>query len=199
MSLIGLDFDNTLVCYDNLFYEIAVRKNLIPKKIKKTKNSVRDYLKSLDKENIFTLLQGEVYGYEIKNAKIQPDLISVLKCLKDAGHKLFIVSHKTKLPISGYPYNFHDAAKNWLENNQFFCEDDPLIDIQDVYFEISFEKKIKRIKNLGCTHFIDDLPVVLEKLSGNIIKLLYDKNNEHCVEDSSIISFSRWPLLLDIL
>ena len=26
MSFIGLDFDNTLVCYDSLFYEIAVGK-----------------------------------------------------------------------------------------------------------------------------------------------------------------------------
>ena len=54
MSFIGLDFDNTLVCYDNLFYEIAVRKNLIPKEIEKTKNAVRNYLKLSDKENIFT-------------------------------------------------------------------------------------------------------------------------------------------------
>ena len=31
MNYIGLDFDNTLVCYDKLFYEIASKKNLVNK------------------------------------------------------------------------------------------------------------------------------------------------------------------------
>ena len=43
--IVGIDFDNTIVCYDSLFYNIALEKGLIPSNISKSKNSVRDYLR----------------------------------------------------------------------------------------------------------------------------------------------------------
>ena len=32
MKTIGLDFDNTLVIYDELFYKLAIERDLIPKR-----------------------------------------------------------------------------------------------------------------------------------------------------------------------
>ena len=62
MIKLGLDFDNTLIDYDEVFYKIACQKDLIPKSIDRNKASVRKFLVSENKEKEFTLLQGEVYG-----------------------------------------------------------------------------------------------------------------------------------------
>ena len=37
MTLIGLDFDNTLVTYDNIFFDTALRKGLIHEKVQANK------------------------------------------------------------------------------------------------------------------------------------------------------------------
>ena len=67
MKIIGLDFDNTLTNYDNLFYETAKDLNLIPDIIKASKVAIRDYLVSINKEQDFTFLQMAV----IINRKLQ--------------------------------------------------------------------------------------------------------------------------------
>ena len=64
MTLIGLDFDNTLVCYDKLFHKTALERGLIDKSIPRNKIAIRDYLRSKDKDEEFTLLQGEIYGLD---------------------------------------------------------------------------------------------------------------------------------------
>ena len=33
--IIGIDFDNTIIKYDELFHKISIEKNLIPKKLNK--------------------------------------------------------------------------------------------------------------------------------------------------------------------
>ena len=65
MTLLGLDFDNTLVRYDKLFHRLALEKGLIEHTIKKDKKAIRDYLREKGQDNEFTLLQGEVYGGRI--------------------------------------------------------------------------------------------------------------------------------------
>ena len=35
--LIGVDFDNTIVCYDGLFHRVAVEQGLIPQKFPRVK------------------------------------------------------------------------------------------------------------------------------------------------------------------
>ena len=58
MRKLGLDFDNTLISYDLIFYETASEYKLIPKDIKRSKNAVRNYLINKNEENKFTELQG---------------------------------------------------------------------------------------------------------------------------------------------
>ena len=43
MNHIGLDFDNTIIDYDFLFYKLALELKLIPIDIHKSKVGVRDY------------------------------------------------------------------------------------------------------------------------------------------------------------
>ena len=60
--ILGVDFDNTLVCYDGLFHAAAVAGGLMPLDAPCDKRGVRQWFIERDREKDFTLLQGEVYG-----------------------------------------------------------------------------------------------------------------------------------------
>ena len=92
MLKIGLDFDNTLINYDFLFYKLAVEKNLVPRKLDKNKLAVRDYLRALNKDREFTLLQGEVYGKRIFEAEQSEGMFEALKKLKKANRIFYCKS-----------------------------------------------------------------------------------------------------------
>ena len=54
--LIGLDFDNTLISYDQLFFSCALEGGLIPESLVADKTSVRDYLRESGREDMWTRL-----------------------------------------------------------------------------------------------------------------------------------------------
>ena len=118
---LGLDFDNTLIDYDSIFYDTALKLGFIDKDIKKSKTSVRNFLINKNQEHKFTFLQGEVYGKEIINAEKSEGMFESLLKLKNKGFHIYIVSHKTKFPIIGAKYDLHEAARKWLEKNKFFA------------------------------------------------------------------------------
>ena len=177
MIKLGLDFDNTLIDYDEVFYKIAFQKDLIPQSIDRNKASVRKYLVDNHREEEFTMLQGEVYGSKILEAKKSDGMFETLKLLNNNGVKLIIVSHKTKYPYAGEKYNLHNAAKNWLVKNKFFDPDSLAMDEKDVFFEVTKEKKINRIHQLKIDFFIDDLESILQMISHDVKKILYNPNN----------------------
>ena len=55
MVKIGIDFDNTIVIYDDLFHKIASEENLIPINFPKSKLLIREYLRSKNKDEFFTI------------------------------------------------------------------------------------------------------------------------------------------------
>ena len=59
---IGIDFDNTIACYDGVFHAAALERGLIPADLGRDKNSVRDHLNGAGRKDDFTELQGYVYG-----------------------------------------------------------------------------------------------------------------------------------------
>ena len=198
MIKLGLDFDNTLIDYDEVFYKVAHQKGLIPKNIDKNKASVRKYLVGENREEEFTLLQGEVYGSKILEAKKSEGMFEILNFLKNKGVKLIIVSHKTIFPYAGEKYNLHNAAKNWLIKNHFFDPNYLGMDENDVYFEITKEKKIKRIHQLNINFFIDDLESILEMINSDIERILYNPNN---IEPKlkGIKEINSWRKLPDLI
>ena len=68
--IVGFDFDNTIISYEKLFKKIALKKKLVSKKIKPNKNSIKSYLIKEKQEKEWTILQGEVYGRYVMDAKI---------------------------------------------------------------------------------------------------------------------------------
>lgn len=192
MKKIGIDFDNTIVDYDLAFYLAAIEKKLIPEKITKTKKSVRDYLRSIDNEDAWTELQGYMYGKRMDLAKPFDGFDLFLK--NQTNNQVYIISHKTIHPYIGPKYNLHTEAIIWLLKQSFYTKD------LKYYFETTLEKKLKKIEELNCDFFIDDLPeVLLEKeFPKNVKKILFDPNNQY--DNSNLYHRSNsWNQILSFL
>ena len=137
MTLLGLDFDNTLVRYDKLFHQLALEKGLIKHSLPADKTAVRDYLRSQEQDEQFTLLQGEVYGSRILEAEPAEGMLRALGELNQRGIPMVLVSHKTKTPYKGPAYDLHQAAWNWLEKHGFFDSNGLGWSHDQVFFEES--------------------------------------------------------------
>ncbi|MBI3317680.1 MAG: haloacid dehalogenase-like hydrolase [Candidatus Omnitrophica bacterium] len=159
--LIGLDFDNTIVCYDQVFHRIAWEEGWIPKDLPQTKGSVRDYLRQAGKEEVWIQLQGRVYGSRILEAPPFPGVAEFFIRCKERGTPIVIVSHKTRFPFRGPAVDLHHAASEWFTHHRFFRPSSKGLLPHGVYFEETKEGKLSRIGSLGCTHFVDDLPEFL--------------------------------------
>lgn len=157
--VIGIDFDNTIVCYDDIFHLIAIEKGLIPIETPKTKEGVRNYLRAIGKEDAWTELQGYVYGARMKEVSPFPGVIDFFVSAIRKGVAVYIISHKTRHPYMGPAYDLHEAAYEWLEFQGFFERIG--LPRDRVYFEETKEGKLKRIVDARCSHFIDDLPEFL--------------------------------------
>lgn len=192
MTLLGLDFDNTLVRYDKLFHQLAVEKSLIKETFPADKTAIRDHLRNQGKDGQFTLLQGEVYGLRILEAEPAEGMLKALSELHQRGIPMVLVSHKTRTPYKGPAYDLHQAAWSWLEKHGFFASDGLDWCRNQVFFEKSKCAKVDRIKAQGCTHYVDDLPEMLEMLPSGIKAILYDPNISH--SNSNLLHLTNWSL-----
>lgn len=177
---IGLDFDNTIVSYDALFHKVAREQDVVPPETPVNKLAVRDYLRRIEREEVWTEMQGTVYGARMDEALAYPDVIEFLRWAGQVGHELAIVSHKTKHPFLGPQYDLHAAARAWVERH--LCENgNPLIPASQVFFELTKEDKLARIGNFGCNIFLDDLPEILlaSGFPASTRRILFDPENHH--------------------
>jgi hypothetical protein len=170
---LALDFDNTLISYDQLFFRVALSKGLVPAELPPQKNEVRDHLRRVGQEDEWTRLQGEVYGAHILDAEPYPGMLTTLKVLANRGVPMFIVSHKTRTPFLGHPWDLHQAAKDWLDRQGFHATNGLGWSKNDVFFELTKEAKVARMLALQCTHCVDDLPEILDMLPDTMEKILF--------------------------
>ncbi len=196
--LIGLDFDNTIICYDELFHKVALGKGLIPAYLPVEKRTIRDYLRNKGREDKWTLIQGEVYGERILEAVPFKGVFDALKILQNNGAHLVLVSHKTRTPFMGKQLDLQQAARNWLAEQRVFDTQGLDWKINQVFFELTKEEKVQRICKLQCTHYVDDLPEILEMLPKNISRIQFQPKLEKNTESPWIImrSWSELPYLI---
>jgi hypothetical protein len=177
---IGLDFDNTIVSYDALFHKVALEGGWITNDIPVSKVSVRDHLRSMGKESVWTEMQGHVYGARMDEASAYPQVLDCLYWAREQGIKVSIVSHKTRHPFLGEQYDLHKAAAHWID---LYLNDakGPLVQPDQVYFELTKESKVKRIAGIGCSVYVDDLPEILNAIGFpvNTHKILFDPDGHH--------------------
>lgn len=190
---LGIDFDNTIVCYDQVFHQVALERKIIPPELPMYKNAIRNYLRMLGKEEGWTELQGYVYGERMAAALPFPGVIECFAICLRQGIPLYIISHKTRRPYRGPAYDLHQTARDWLKSQGFFDTDRVGLSPQHVFFEISQEQKLQRIAGVGCTHFLDDLPEFLENpgFPKHVKRLLFDPNESHRTE-SRFARITSW-------
>jgi hypothetical protein len=173
---IGVDFDNTLVCYDRVFHAAALELGLISRQIPESKNHVRDALRRTGKEECWTELQGLVYGMRMKEATPFPGVLDFFAFCREHHIPVFIISHKTHHPIRGPKYDLHLAAMSWLESHGFFDPQRLGLDLGAVLFQQTRQGKLTQIDEAGCSHFIDDLPEFLSEpaFPQTVHRILFD-------------------------
>lgn len=177
---IGFDFDNTIVSYDALFHKVALEQGVVDASVPVNKLAVRDYLRAANKEDIWTEMQGYVYGARMVEAQAYADVIEVMRRMKNAGHTLAIMSHKTRHPYLGKQYDLHAAARGWIE--RYLYEDGgALIPRDQIFFELTKDEKLARIRKFGCDVFIDDLPEILlaKNFPTETQRFLFDPEQHH--------------------
>jgi hypothetical protein len=159
---IGIDFDNTIIAYDDVFCTAAKAAGLIDPAFSGGKQAVRDAIRLLpDGELAWQRLQGQVYGKGIAGAKMVAGVEAFLRHCRAEGCTVAIVSHKTEYGhFDPDRINLRSAALDWMAGRGLF-DGDRGIARANVYFESTRAEKLARIAALALTHFIDDLPEVL--------------------------------------
>jgi hypothetical protein len=160
---IGIDFDNTLIDYDAVFLDNARALGLVAPAFCGGKEAVRAQVRGSAGEEAWQRLQGLVYGAGIGDAVMFEGADAFLRSARAAGHEVLIVSHKTQYGhFDSARIDLRAAAIAWMRQKGFFAPDGFGIRPDDVRFAPTRSEKIDEIARLACTHFIDDLPEVLD-------------------------------------
>ena len=199
--MIGVDFDNTIVCYDDVFVRLAVELGLVPPEVATSKTAIRDHLRAAGQEDRWTELQGTIYGPRMPDAPPFPGVLEFFQTCRAAGVPLAIVSHRTRFPYLGERHDLHAAARDWLANHGFHDPAGIGLPTDRVFFEETKEAKLARIADVGCTHFIDDLPELLAHplFPRDVRRILFDPHGEHALiaEIDALSSWHAAPALFE--
>lgn len=162
---IGIDFDNTIICYDKVFDSAARRRGLVPSDWIGSKIEVRDYLRSKPGgELAWQGLQGWVYGRGIGNAELFPGVRDFLTTCRETGSDVYIVSHKTRFGHQDPERtDLRTAALEWLRTVGLIGAEASPVAIDNVHFEDTLSAKVERLAGLELDIFIDDLVDVFEQ------------------------------------
>ena len=191
---IGIDFDNTIIAYDEVFCAAAKLSGLIGADFAGGKQAVRDSIRSLPGgEQIWQRLQGQVYGKGISGATLIPGVDDFLRRCRAEGCSVSIVSHKTEYGhYDPERINLRDAARQWMTANGL-VEGEFGIPSWNIFFEGSRSEKLARIAALCCTHFIDDLEEVLldPGFPANVERILFSER-EGPNSDAPYVVCASW-------
>lgn len=156
---IGIDFDNTIACYDGVFHRAAVERGLVPPTLGTSKNAVRDHLNGSGRNDAFTQLQGYVYGARMELVLPYPGVANFIRRARRAGHEVFVISHKTSRPMSGPDFDLHAAARQFLLTHGFIGP--TVVPPGNIHFEPTKAAKVAAAATVGCDVFVDDLLEIL--------------------------------------
>lgn len=215
---IGIDLDNTLVCYDAVFEGLVRERGIELQPVSgrtgapATKKDIRDAVRAAAGNEVWTEFQGLAYGPRMRDAQMMPGAEDFLKWAKGRGIALFVVSHKTRRSAIG-GHDLHAPAVEWLRSHGFLSKQagefrsgagpDTGLGLglelgRSAFLEETKEAKFGRIGNLKLTHFIDDLEEFLTDpaFPAGVEKLHYAPEAEGTPR-SGLKSFQHWSGILE--
>jgi len=191
--IIGVDFDNTIISYDNLMHKIAVDRNLIPPFFSKNKQQIRSHVRLLQNGEIhWQQLQETAYGPRIDEGQLIEGVQQFFKTCHQRKIDVYIVSHKTSYATcNNNGIDLRNAALGWMTSKQVFSSDGFGLNNKQVFFESTRFEKIQRIQKLRCTLFIDDLEEIFQEESfpSDIEKILFSSSPSSL---AGVKTFSTW-------
>lgn len=188
--IVGLDFDNTVIGYDEAIYRYAVGNGLCGCAVKKDKKAIRDAVRLLeDGEMKWRKLQAYIYGPGIGGGVLNRGAAGFAKKCVDQGIRVNIISHKTRFAASDETgTDLRESALSWMRTSGFLK--DAGLSEKDVFFEDTRAEKIQRLICLKCTHFVDDLEETFHEPSfpENVVKILFSPHSGRTVRDGGIVT-----------
>jgi len=154
--IIGVDLDNTIICYDQAFHRAALDRGWINPATPPAKTAVKHAVLAKAGNQAWTELQGFVYGPGLKAAAAYPGVVDFFQAC--GTHQVVIVSHKTQFAAAGPAYDLREAAMGWLKSSGLL--DLPSLSTEPVIFTATRSEKLDAVRRLRCATLIDDLPEV---------------------------------------
>ena len=159
---VGIDIDNTIICYDGVFANVA---RMLGHDIDagSSKAETKDWFHSREMYDEFTELQGLIYGTYLGHASLYDGFKTFLNQANRIGCTVFIVSHKTQYPLIGSKVDLHEAASMFLsEQGIIKSGSSGFVPSDQLFYETSLDDKIEKISDLQLDYFIDDLSDVID-------------------------------------
>lgn len=194
---IGIDLDNTLISYDEVFARLAAERGWSPSSETHGKKAIRDAVRKTAGNDAWTALQAEAYGPRMNEAVLMPGAVDFLEWVTECQVPVFVVSHKTRRSAAG-GYDLHGPAVEWMRSRAFFSPKGlGLKPGEGVFLEETREAKTARIAGLGLTHFIDDLEEFLVDpgFPVEVQRIHYAPEGEGSRE-AGVIALSGWDEIL---
>lgn len=178
----GIDFDNTIITYDELLAKMAQDQGLLDSQLCQSKRKLRERIRDLPGGEIeWQKCQALMYGPRIGEARLSEGVPRFFELCRRNGVKIYIISHKTECSrFDTTGTNLRSAALGWMAANGFFEQEGLNVAREDVFFAETRQAKIDRIAALGCTDFIDDLEETFQEptFPQNISRILYEPGRE---------------------
>lgn len=200
-AVVGIDFDNTLVAYGEALRAEVRRQGWIDGDLPAGKKEIRDRIRRMpDGEIKWRQLQSIVYGSRMDQARLAEGAREFLALCRKHGVKVFVISHKTVYPAEGQKVNLREVALDWMRAEGFFSPEGLGFSPEDVSFHATRLEKIRRIEELGCTHFVDDLEETFleEAFPRGVRKFLYAPEQKQA-DSSQVHTVRGWSEMAALL
>lgn len=160
---IGIDLDNTIISYERSFVWCA---NILYPEVhfdSYSKKAIKEQVTREKGAQAWQRFQGRLYSDGLELALPFHGVMTALLQLYRDGHRVFIVSHKTR-------FGHYDARKKdlrllafeWLDAHGFLNSSCTGIQANNIFFCDTRSEKVACIASLGCDVFIDDLQEVFD-------------------------------------
>lgn len=190
--IVGIDFDNTIINYDVLFIQAATSHGWL-ENYSLTKQEVKQGLiNKYGDDSKWQILQAEIYGKHITQATLYANCYEFIQLVIQSGATVYIVSHKTEFSNFDGKTKLIEPAIQWLKKKKIVGFQG-LIPIKQLSFHATRDEKIKKIRQLNCDIFIDDLAEVLrdKQFPDKTFGILFSKKAQ-----KNLIYVDNWEYLI---